>query len=311
VKRNKLMLPRTHLTRILLPTLLVSGTCFGSTLPPGSLSASWTTATASSTELWYRDELTLLTRTFALEDADSGEKLSDTSTNLKVNYGVFEWLEAFGALGAINKKHTLSDGSLYINNTELTYLTLGGKTSLPTFLDISNTAYLKLDYAFNAGEEYFFTSGNDRSHHVAVGLETSYFLPFGAYAFMDNNFKYRTQQAMQYEGTWGAGFAAGMFAFSGFYHYLWSQDSGFDCFHDVVDRQQFHYLPLYKANSTVAATQGAGWDTHHGPGASISMNIPQGDTGALTLEIFGYKKLAGLNTDKSTSIGANISYTFY
>ena len=266
----------------------------------------WTTATANTNTLWYRSEFTRLPY-----EAQVDGTLSDLSTSLKFNYGLTEGVELFSAFGLINKRHTLPDGSVYINNTEPTYLTLGTKAALPNFFDLSTNAYVKFDYAFNIDREFFFTSGNDRSHHVTVGFENTYALPFSTFLFMDNSGRYRTQQSLQYEGTWGAGWSNGTYTVSGFYHLLTSQDTDYDCFHAPSDEEQFHYLPLFKANSSNPVTRGPGWDAHQGPGASVSMAFRQGETNYMTVELFTYIKTAGVNTDRSATIGANLSYALY
>ena len=278
-------------------------TAQASTLPQGAMTFNWTSATASSNSLWYRDDFT-----GAINEFSPDGTLRDISTGLKLSYGLLNNLELFSSIGVINKSHTLSSGDTYISKTEPTYLALGAKTALPMFLDITSNVYGRFDYAFNSDQEFFFTSGNDRSHHIAVGMENAYMLPwFGTYVFMDNNFTYRTQHAPQYQGTWGAGWSNGKFSVSGFYHLLTSTDSGFDCFHEPTDENQFHFLPLYKANSENSQTRGAGWDMHHGPGASVSMAFSQ----ALSVELFTYIKIAGVNTDRTASLGANLTYALY
>jgi hypothetical protein len=273
------------------------------TLPEGAMTFNWTTATASSNSLWYRDDFTGVVNEFSPDGT-----LRDISTGLKLSYGLTNNLELFGSIGVINKSHTLSSGDVYINNTEPTYLSAGVRTALPNFVDINSNVYGRFDYAFNSDQEFFFTSGNDRSHHIAVGMENSYMLPWlSTFVFMDNNFTYRTQHAPQYQGTWGAGWSNGKYTVSGFYHLLTSTDTGFDCFHDPTDENQFHYLPLYKANSSNPRTRGLGWDMHHGPGASVSMAVSQG----FTVELFTYIKIAGVNTDRTASLGANLSYALY
>ena len=284
---------------------LAAGTtsAHAATLPEGAMSFSWTSATASSNSLWYRDDFTGEINEFSPDGT-----LRDISTGVKMNYGLLPNVELFGSIGVINKSQTLSNGSTFINKTEPTYLAVGAKTSLPSLLEINSNIYGRFDYAFNADQEFFFTSGNDRSHHIAVGMENSYLLPWlSTFVFMENNFIYRTQHASQYQGTWGAGWSNGKFMVSGFYHLLSSIDSGFDCFHDPTDENQFHFLPLYKANSENSRTRGAGWDMHHGPGASVSMTISQ----AMSVEFFTYIKIAGVNTDRTASLGANLTYALY
>ncbi len=299
------------------------------TLPQGSFSASWTTATARSNSLWYvKDGSPQL---FETTGQANGEYFRDVSTSIKVNYGLSENIELFASVGLINKSHYTAPNTQYIardsNNqtiygfdeitkyksvTEPTYLVVGAKTPLPSLLGIDWSAYAKLGYAFNADQDYFFTSGNDRSHNIQAGLEASASLPYQSYLFADGSFKYRTAHAMQAEGTLGAGLTfLDRFSFSAFYYYLWGQETIYNCFHSLQNLIQFHETPLWKEGSTNATYDGPGWDSHHGPGASLSMALNQTDTGYLSLELFTYMKVGGANTDKSTSFGANLNYLFY
>jgi len=324
---------RTRLPSLIGVALGVSSLTAASagTLPQGSFSASWTTATASSNSLWYQKgtEVELV----ELPGIESGEHFRDISSTLKVSYGLLDNLELNLGVGVINKSHTLGSGRAYnipyINDagnyafrsetydepteyrsaTEATYLTLGLKTGVLSWNGLDINAYTRAEFAPKASEDFFFLSGNDRSHHFVAGIEASQAFDFGGFAYADNNFKYRTAHAWQYEGAIGAGYGFSRYTFSAFYHLLWSKRTEFNCFHDPSNLLQFHDLPLWKDGS--AAANGPGWDRHHGPGFSLSAVINQSETSYISAELFAYMKLAGVNTDKSTSFGLNLNYALY
>lgn len=275
------------------------------TLPEGMTKIDLSAGQAVSNELWY----TTLTGSDFTRSTDAGTNFVDRELDLGVTRGVSEHLELGLGVGFSSKSYAgkaVSDNGQAnavrdYSTSGLSYLSLKAKRGFlaasDSFMDLSGLFNFK--YAFDAGSAWYFQSPNDRSHHTELGLELGRPLPWwGMYAFASPKLIHRSHGRVQ---QWEA--SAGLvlpvterITLSGYYHIL-SSAKGTLCFHNPHDYSQFFGLPYGNKLS----------DDHSGPGAVVSWGVDD----HFSVEAFSYMKLKGVNTDKSTTFGANLSYLLF
>jgi len=289
---------------------VLASACLGTgasagTLPEGMTKIDLSAGQAVSNELWY----TTLAGADFTRTTDSGTNFVDRQMELGVTRGVSEHLELGMSVGFSNKTYAgnaVSDNGQTnsvrdYSTSGISYVSLKAKrgllSSAESFMDLSGLFNFK--YAADAGSAWYFQSPNDRSHHTELGLELGKPLPWGGmYLFASPKLIHRSHgRVRQWEAS--AGLVLPMterLTLSGYYHIL-SSAEGTLCFHNPHDLPQFFGLPYGDKLS----------DDHQGPGAVVSWGVDD----HVTVEAFSYMKMAGVNTDKSITFGANLSYVLF
>ncbi len=274
-----------------------SSLALAGTLPEGMTKFDFNMGQASSDKLWYQPSTT---RPDGINNPEPDEIFQDQQFELGATRGINERTEVGFSVGFTNKGHLRADGSDIYRTTGISYYTLRAKRGIYTSeergFDLTGTFELKL--AHNVNEPWVFQSPNDRSHHGSIGFEMGRNLFGNVYGYVNPKYIYRTNgRVSQWEGAAGLVMpVSARLMFSPYYHFLQSAD-GTNCFHDPKLPTQFHELPYGPKLS----------DSHSGPGAVVSYAAAE----RVSVDAFTYVKLAGMNTDKSTTLGVNLSYLMY
>lgn len=292
---------RTGLIAASLLALLSGGiSAQASVLPEGVTKFDFSYGRSSSNNMWYQsntgEKFNVGLRT--------GETFQDQQFDLGAGRALGSSTEVGVALGFSDKDHSgISSGAKY-RTSDFTYLTAKLKQGIWTgaaegsFSGFDLTGVVEMKLANGAGEKWYFQSPNDRSHHLNVGVDFSAPIAWGVYGFVSPKGIYRTHgRTLQIEGSAGLSIPIlPTLQFTPYYHYLASMD-GADCFHNPRNYTEFHTLGY---GQTLA-------DGHHGPGASLSYIV----NSQFTVDAFFYTKLAGINTDESTTMGLNLGYYLF
>lgn len=292
-------------TALLVAAAVCSASASAATLPEGITKIDFSAGQSTSNELWY---ITAAGTEFS-RFTDKGTSFVDRQFDLGVSRGITEHFELGLGIGLSSKSYSGNKTSdtgqanaiTSYSTSGLNYLTLKAKqgvlSAADSFMDV--TGIFNFKYAFGAGDPWYFQSPNDRSHHTELGLELGRPLPWGGlYAFASPKLIHRSHgRVRQWEASAGLVAPVGeRVTVSGYYHIL-SSAEGTLCYHDPHNYSQFFTLPYGPRLS----------DDHQGPGAVVSWGVND----HVTVEGFSYMKMKGVNTDKSTTFGLNLSYVLF
>ena len=269
-------------------------------LPTDAQKIDFTFGTASADSLWY--SIGGAQREIFLPQSASGETFRDLDLGLKYSRGFAQDWDATLGINWVKKSHLASSGATIREKSELGYATLTVRRAALQREWIDSTVYLEERLPFERSSPWVYTSSNDRAFHTALGVQAGVPLPARLTLFADQKVIARSHgRPPQYEGTAGLSFQASpVLTFSPFYFVHWTF-TGSNCNHSPASPSDFHNRP-YAANLM---------DRHQGPGASLAFNPSPSQAilgGFLGIEAFGYYKIDGINTDRSFTLGINLSY---
>jgi hypothetical protein len=292
---------RTGLIAASLLALLSGGiSAQASVLPEGVTKFDFSYGRSTSNLMWYQDATK---QPFNISPR-SGEAFQDQQFDLGAARALGPSTEVGLAVGFADKNHAgISSGAEY-RTSGVTYLTAKAKQGLwsgaaeGSFSGFDLNGVLEVKLANGAGDPWYFQSPNDRAHHVNIGLDFAAPIAWGVYGFISPKYIYRTHaRPGQIEGSAGLSIPVlPTLQFTPYYHYL-ATGAGTDCFHNPKNYTQFHTIAYGPRLS----------DRHHGPGASLSYIV----NSQFTVDAFFYAKISGVNTDKSTTFGANLGYYLF
>ena len=292
---------RTGLILASLLALLSGGhSALASVLPEGVTKFDFSYGRSKSTQMWYQDATGV---PFNIKPK-AGESFNDQQFDLNLGRAIGESSELGFAVGFADKVHSSATGSTIRQTSGVTFVTGKYKQGLwsgaaeGNFSGFDLTGQVDFKFANGAGDPWFFQSPNDRSHHVNLGMDFSAPIAWGVYGLLGGKYIYRSHaRPGQIEGI--AGFSSPILPtlqLTAYYHYL-ATGKGTDCFHDPRNYTQFHDIPYGPLLS----------DSHHGPAATVTYIV----NAKFTVDAFMYAKLGGMNTDKSTTFGANLGYYLF
>ena len=271
-----------------------------SVLPEGVTKFDFSYGRSRSDSLWYQSgtkvPYTMRPRT--------GESFNDQQLDLSMGRALGASTEVGLAMGFSDKQHSgIASGAEY-RKSGVTFYTAKLKQGLwdgaaeGNFSGFSLNAVVDAKLASGAGDKWYYLSPNDRSHHLNLGVDFSAPIAWGVYGFISPKYIYRSHaRPGQIEGSAGLSIPVlPTLQFTPYYHYL-ATGTGSDCNHVPANYADFHGRPFASNLS----------DRHHGPGASLSYIV----NAQFTLDAFFYAKIAGMNTDQSTTFGLNMGYYLF